>query len=118
MKYRATSIGVATSANWTWNFLISFFTPFISGAIDFAYGYVFAGCCFAGIFIVYFFVLETKGRTLEEVDTMYLLHVTPWKSANWTPPEGVVQDMHGPPRSPKHEHGGQAEHSEPTEIRE
>ncbi|KAI9045823.1 sugar porter family MFS transporter [Aspergillus affinis] len=117
-RYRATSIGVATAANWTWNFLISFFTPFISGAIDFAYGYVFAGCCLAGVFIVFFFVNETQGRTLEEVDTMYVLHVTPWKSANWTPPEGVVEDMHGPPGTPKHEHGGQVEHSEPTEIRE
>ncbi|KAH8424656.1 sugar porter family MFS transporter [Aspergillus melleus] len=117
-RYRATSIGIATAANWTWNFLISFFTPFISGAIDFAYGYVFAGCCLAGVFIVFFFVNETQGRTLEEVDTMYVLHVTPWKSANWTPPEGVVEDMHGPPGTPKQEHGGQTEHSEPTEIRE
>jgi hypothetical protein len=28
-KYRAVCMGVATAANWTWNFLISFFTPFV-----------------------------------------------------------------------------------------
>ncbi|KAE8350904.1 general substrate transporter [Aspergillus coremiiformis] len=116
-RYRAVCIGIATASNWTWNFMISFFTPFISGAIDFAYGYVFAACCFAAVLIVFFFVNETQGRTLEEVDTMYVLHVKPWKSANWVPPEGIVRDVHGPPRSPKGE--GQAEHSEPaTEIRE
>ncbi|KAB8235344.1 general substrate transporter [Aspergillus alliaceus] len=116
-RYRAVCIGLATAANWTWNFLISFFTPFISSAIDFAYGYVFAGCCLAAVFIVFFFVNETQGRTLEEVDTMYVLHVKPWKSSSWVPPEGIVRDLHGPPASPKQE--GQAEHSEPaTEIRE
>lgn len=116
-RYRAVCIGLATAANWTWNFLISFFTPFISSSIDFAYGYVFAGCCFAAVLVVFFFVNETQGRTLEEVDTMYVLHVKPWKSASWTPPEGIVRDLHGPPASPKQE--GRAEHSEPaTEIRE
>ncbi|KAE8149108.1 general substrate transporter [Aspergillus avenaceus] len=117
-RYRAVCIGIATAANWTWNFLISFFTPFISSSIDFAYGYVFAGCCLAAVLIVFFFVNETQGRTLEEVDTMYVLHVKPWKSASWVPPEGIVRDLHGPPASPKGE--GQAEHSEPAglEIRE
>ncbi|PKY01434.1 monosaccharide transporter [Aspergillus campestris IBT 28561] len=92
-RYRAVSIGIATAANWTWNFLISFFTPFISSSIDFAYGYVFAACCFAGLLVVFFFVNETQGRTLEEVDTMYVQGVKPWKSAGWTPPGGVIGDI-------------------------
>lgn len=83
-RYRAVSIGIATAANWTWNFLISFFTPFISSAIDFRYGYVFAACCFMGAVVVFFFVNETQGRSLEEVDTMYVRHVKPWKSSSWT----------------------------------
>ncbi|KAF7170729.1 hypothetical protein CNMCM5623_003286 [Aspergillus felis] len=48
------------------DFLIGFLTPFITDDIDFAYGYVFAGCLFAGVLIVYFCVLEGKGKTLEE----------------------------------------------------
>ncbi|KAJ9192848.1 hypothetical protein DTO166G4_6485 [Paecilomyces variotii] len=88
-RYRATCMGIATASNWTWNFLISFFTPFISSAIDFQYGYVFACCSFAAALIVFFFVCETQGRTLEEVDTMYVQHVKPWKSSSWVAPANL-----------------------------
>lgn len=91
-RHRAKSMGFATSANWTFNFLISFFTPYIVSAIDFRYGYIFAACCFAGAFIVYFFVPESQGRSLEEIDTMYIIHVPPWKSSGWQPPAGDTLD--------------------------
>lgn len=84
--YRARSMSLVTSSNWTWNFLIAFFTPFIIGDIGFKYGYVFASCNFAAVLIVYFFVCETQGRTLEEIDTMYISKVKPWKSSKWVPP--------------------------------
>ena len=84
--YRARSMALVTSSNWTWNFLIAFFTPFIIKDIGFKYGYVFAGCNFAAVLIVYFFVCETQGRTLEEIDTMYISKVKPWKSSRWVPP--------------------------------
>ncbi|EDU47036.1 high affinity glucose transporter ght1 [Pyrenophora tritici-repentis Pt-1C-BFP] len=87
-RYRAKAMALATASNWTWNFLISFFTPYITAAIDYRYGYVFAACCFTGAVVVYFFVCESHGRTLEEIDTMYILHVTPWKSKHWTPTPG------------------------------
>lgn len=87
-RYRAMAMGIATTGNWSWNFLIAFFTPFITKAIDYRYGYVFAACNFTGALIAYFFLCEHQGRTLEEIDTMYILHVTPWKSTNWQPPEG------------------------------
>lgn len=85
-KYRAKGMALATASNWTWNFLIAFFTPFITHDIDFAFGYVFAACNLLGGILVYFFVVEGQGRTLEEIDTMYLEHVSPRKSAKWTPP--------------------------------
>ena len=84
-RYRAVAMGLATSANWIWNFLISFFTPFITSSIDFRYGYVFASCCFLGAVVVYFFLCESSGRTLEEIDTMYLLRIKPWESSKWVP---------------------------------
>lgn len=87
-RYRALAMGFATCGNWTFNFLISFFTPFITGDIDYQYGYVFAACNFAGSFVAYFFLCEHQGRTLEEIDTMYILHVKPWQSSSWVPPEG------------------------------
>lgn len=88
-QYRAKCIGIATAANWTFTFLIAFFTPFITGAIGFAYGYVFAGCCLAGAIIVYLFLIESKNRTLEDVDNMYLLHVKPWQARHWVHPNST-----------------------------
>lgn len=85
-KYRAQGMALAVAANWAWNFLIGFFTPFITSAIDFAYGYVFAGCMFVGAFVVYFFVMEGKGRTLEELDWLYVNKIKPWKSSNFEIP--------------------------------
>ncbi|GFF95311.1 LOW QUALITY PROTEIN: sugar transporter [Aspergillus lentulus] len=75
-----------TAPNWLWNFLIGFFTPFITGDIDFAYGYVFAECLFAAVVIVYFCVLEGKGKTFEEMDMMYVMRVPAWNRSKWVPP--------------------------------
>ncbi|OAL36782.1 hypothetical protein AYO20_03837 [Fonsecaea nubica] len=92
-RYRAKSMALSTASNWLWNFLIAFFTPFITGDIDFLYGYVFAGCNLVAIPLVYFFVVEGQGRTLEEIDTMYILGVKPWKSSEWIapPPEEMAR---------------------------
>lgn len=95
-RYRAVSIGIVTAANWTWNFLISFFTPFITSAIDFRYGYVFCACCFSAVLVAFFFVNESQGRSLEEVDTMYVSRVKPWQSSSWVAPTPAapVHDLH------------------------
>jgi len=82
-RYRAVGMACATSANWFWNFMLAFFTPFITGDIQYAYGYVFAGCNLAAFIVVFFFLIESSGKTLEEVDQMYLLHVKPIGSAKF-----------------------------------
>jgi SP family sugar:H+ symporter-like MFS transporter len=41
---RAKQCSLATASMWIWNFMISFFTPFITDDIGYAYGFVFAGC--------------------------------------------------------------------------
>ncbi|KGK35064.1 hypothetical protein JL09_g5787 [Pichia kudriavzevii] len=64
-------MAIATGANWIWGFLIGFFTPFITGAIHFAYGYVFFGCVVFSLVFVFAFVPETKGLSLEDVDELY-----------------------------------------------
>lgn len=87
LRIRAKAMSVAISANWIWGFLISFFTPFITSAIHFYYGFVFTGCLLASFFVVYFFVKETKGLSLEEVDELYSSDVQPWKLAQWRPAE-------------------------------
>ena len=86
LKVRSKAMGLANASNWTWGFLISFFTSFITDAIHFYYGFVFMGCLVFSIFFVYFMVYETKGLTLEEIDELYSTKVLPWKSAGWVPP--------------------------------
>lgn len=85
-------MALSTASNWFWNFLLGFFSPFIIGDIDFRYGYIFAACLFVAAATVYFFVIEGQGRTLEEIDTMYILHVNPMKSTEWVapPPEELI----------------------------
>lgn len=36
--------------------------------------------------MIYLFVMEGQGRTLEEIDTMYLSKLKPWKSSKWVAP--------------------------------
>ena len=83
---RAKAIGITTAGNWFTNFLLAFFTPYIAGSIGFAYGYVFAFCNAAGAVIVYFFLYESKGLSLEEINLMYADEkVKPWTSSHWHP---------------------------------
>lgn len=79
-QYRATCMAFATAANWTFNFLIAFFSPFIAKVIGFKFGYVFAATLLAGAIFVFAFVHETKDKSLEAIDQMILDGVKPWKS--------------------------------------
>lgn len=79
-------MALTSASNWTWNFLLAFFTPFIPSSINFAYGYVFVGCCLAAAITIFFFLPESQGKILEEIDTIYLLEVKPWKFSKWVPP--------------------------------
>ncbi|CAI2040605.1 hypothetical protein SEUBUCD650_0I01630 [Saccharomyces eubayanus] len=85
LRVRNRAMAIAVGANWMWGFLIGFFTPFITRAIGFSYGYVFMGCLIFSYFYVFFFVCETKGLTLEEVNEMYEERIKPWKSGDWVP---------------------------------
>lgn len=103
-EFRARSMALATASNWLWNFLLAFFTPFITSAIDFRFGYVFAGCLFLAAGTVYFCVIEGKDRTLEEIDTMYIRKVKPWESSKYVFPENDdLVHGEGPPQKVNHE---------------
>jgi hypothetical protein len=51
------------------------------------------GLCCISFFFAYFFVPETKGLTLEQVDKM-LEETTPRTSRKWKPHSTFAQDMH------------------------
>jgi MFS transporter, SP family, sugar:H+ symporter len=85
LRVKSKGMAIAIGANWLANFLLGFFTPFITGAIGFYYGYVFSGCLIFAVFFTYFFVHETKGLSLEDIDQMFASGVKPWKSSGWVP---------------------------------
>ncbi|KAL5495866.1 hypothetical protein ACEPAI_1330 [Sanghuangporus weigelae] len=83
---RAKQVALSTASNWLFNFLLAFFTPMIVSALDFRYGFIFAACNFTGAIVVYFFVYESAGMSLENVDLMYRdARTTPWTSRRWVP---------------------------------
>ncbi|SCU91814.1 LADA_0F12244g1_1 [Lachancea dasiensis] len=94
LRVKGKAMSIASASNWMWGFLISFFTPFITSAINFYYGYVFMGCMIFAIFYVFFMVPETKGLTLEEVNEMYQEGVLPWRSTAWVPASRRGADYH------------------------
>ncbi|KAG0665552.1 hexose transporter hxt1 [Maudiozyma exigua] len=85
-RFKSRAMSISTACNWLWQFLIGFFTPFITGSIHFYYGYVFVGCLVAMFLYVFFFLPETIGLSLEEIQLLYEEGVKPWKSASWVPP--------------------------------
>ncbi|AJV66294.1 Gal2p [Saccharomyces cerevisiae YJM1450] len=85
LRVKSKCMALASASNWVWGFLIAFFTPFITSAINFYYGYVFMGCLVAMFFYVFFFVPETKGLSLEEIQELWEEGVLPWKSEGWIP---------------------------------
>ncbi|ORY31406.1 general substrate transporter [Naematelia encephala] len=85
-RTRQKQASLAVASNWIWNFLIAFFTPFITQNINYSYGYVFAGCNLFGAVFVYFFLYESSKLSLENVNHMYgAPGLKPWHSEKWLP---------------------------------
>ncbi|KZP13725.1 general substrate transporter [Athelia psychrophila] len=84
---RAKQGALATASNWLFNFLLAFFTPFITKAIHYQYGFIFASCNLLGAVVVYFFLYDSSNLSLEAVNLMYTDPAcTPRNSTKWAPP--------------------------------
>ncbi|KAI1283853.1 high-affinity glucose transporter RGT2 [Xylaria sp. FL0933] len=97
LKTRAKSLSLTTASNWLLNFVIAFVTPYL---VDYGPNYanlqskvffIWFGACFICIAFVHFFIYETKGLSLEEIDEMYSECKSARKSTNWTPTIGFRQ---------------------------
>ncbi|KAI6086866.1 hexose transporter [Hypoxylon rubiginosum] len=91
LKTRAKSLSMTTATNWLLNWAIAYSTPYL---VNYGEGYanlqskiffVWFGACFLCIAFVYFFIYETKGFSLEEVDELYSEVSSARKSAGWKP---------------------------------
>lgn len=87
LRIRSKGMALGTLSNQLWTFMVGFFSPWIANTIHFSYGYVFLGCCVFAFIYCFFYVPETKGLVLEDVNVLWEEGIPPWKSANWVPPE-------------------------------
>jgi len=71
LRTRAKQASIATAGNWLGNFMIGFLTPLADADISYAYGFVFVGTNLAAALLVWFFLYESVGLSLEHVDMMY-----------------------------------------------
>jgi hypothetical protein len=71
-----------------WNFVIGYITPYMvdkdKGNLGAKVFFVWGTTCTLCVFFAYFFVPETKGLSLEQVDRM-LTETTPRTSSKWVP---------------------------------
>jgi len=74
---RAKAMSLSTASNWLWNFGIGYATPYLvdEGAGRAGLGsnvfWIWGGFCVIAAVFVFFFIPETKGLSLEQVDILY-----------------------------------------------
>jgi sugar porter (SP) family MFS transporter len=71
LRIRAVGMAICTAVHWLFNFVIARSVPYMVSNIGYGTYFVFASCLTLSIPFVYFFVPETKGLSLEEVDVLF-----------------------------------------------
>lgn len=97
LPIRSRGVALSTASNWLWNTIIAVITPYMTGEdrgnMKSSVFFVWGGLCTCAFVYTYFLVPETKGLTLEQVDTM-LEETTPRTSAKWRPTTTFAHQMH------------------------
>ncbi|KAK2612492.1 hypothetical protein QQS21_001430 [Conoideocrella luteorostrata] len=78
LQLRAAISAVSTAAVWIFNFLLAEVTPIGFNTISYRYYIVFAVLNAAIVPTVYFFFPETSGRSLEEIDEIFMTSKSIW----------------------------------------
>lgn len=71
LKLRVHITAIANATQWLCQFIVAQVTPQGVGNLGTKYYIIYAVINLCGVFTVYFFFPETKGRSLEEVDTIF-----------------------------------------------
>ncbi|KAL8563774.1 hypothetical protein ACOMHN_058289 [Nucella lapillus] len=73
MWARSTGVSIATMVNWAFNLLVSFtFFTLLENITKYGTFFLFMGICGLGTLFTIFFVPETKNKTLEEVEELFM----------------------------------------------
>ncbi|KAI5850772.1 general substrate transporter [Tricharina praecox] len=95
LPIRAKGVALATASNWLWNFVLGYVTPYLvdegEANLKAKVFFIWGSTCTLCLLFAYFFVPETKGLSLEQVDKM-LEETTARTSAKWVPHETYVQN--------------------------
>ncbi|KAK2463563.1 hypothetical protein APHAL10511_004314 [Amanita phalloides] len=85
LQMRAKAISLSTASNWLWNFGITYATPYLvnvqkgSAGLQSKVFFIWGSTCACCFVFTYFFIPETKGLSLEQINEMYR-EVTPVNS--------------------------------------
>ncbi|WVQ71646.1 hypothetical protein IAR50_001186 [Cryptococcus sp. DSM 104548] len=86
---RSRGVGLSTASNWFWNCIIAVITPYMvstdQGNLGSKVFFIWGSTCVICFVYAYFWVWETKGLTLEQVDRMMEECGTPRRSPGWKP---------------------------------
>lgn len=96
LPMRSKGVAMSTASNWFWNCIIGVITPYMMqpeyGNLGTKVFYVWGSLCATCIVFAYFFVPETKGLSLEQVDKM-MEEVSARQSAGWKPHDTFAREM-------------------------
>ncbi|BAP69737.1 high-affinity glucose transporter [Kluyveromyces marxianus] len=92
-RARGSSISAAT--NWAFNFALAMFVPSSFKNINWRTYIIFGAFSVALTIQTYFMFPETRGKTLEEIDQMWVDDIPAWKTTSYVPQLPVVEDEEG-----------------------
>ncbi|CAG7916762.1 unnamed protein product [Penicillium olsonii] len=105
VREKTQSIG--TAWNVIWAFVTNFIIPYLMERIHFGVGWVFGSVSLVALLYTFFFLPETKGRTLEELDTVFSSAYNPFRTPGlgYTDSEGEEgKACYNAEMSPKSDH--------------
>ncbi|KAK3348507.1 hypothetical protein B0H65DRAFT_523499 [Neurospora tetraspora] len=77
LKHRSQMLSISTATNWLFNWAIAYSTPYLvnygpgNANLQSKIFFIWGTACLLCVAFVYFYIFETKGLSLEEVDEMY-----------------------------------------------
>ena len=70
-RTRHYGLALASASQWLWNFVVTKVTPTIELNLGYKMFFMFATINIGGMLVFSFFLPETKGRSLEEMDIIF-----------------------------------------------
>ncbi|CAR25434.1 sugar porter family MFS transporter [Lachancea thermotolerans CBS 6340] len=96
LRVRAKSVAVCAASNWLFNFAIAYATPYLVDSehanLQSKVFFIWGGCTFLCFLFVYFFIYETKGLTLEQIDELFETCPSARYSKSFVPSSGPAVD--------------------------